>query len=127
MNLESYTQDLSSYRWKNRLLLIEATSVDSKIYRKQMDEFKKSEKGLVERKLKIFSFFRDGFTEDFDATVKPYSQKINQKFKGFEVQLIGLDGGVKLKKNTILKSENLFAMIDGMPMRRRELKAKRNE
>ena len=36
--------------------------------------------------------------------------------------LIGLDGGIKLRQNSILTKEKLFAIIDGMPMRRRELK-----
>ncbi len=125
--MHGYTQNLNDYVWKNRLIVIEAPSINSKIYQDQMKEFKKSERGLKERKLKIFSFFPDGFTQDFDTNLKSHTKNGIRGVSNFELQLIGLDGGVKLKKNAILKSENLFAIIDGMPMRRRELKAKRNE
>ena len=43
----------------------------------------------------------------------------------FEVVLIGLDGGVKLRKESPLSKEDLYAIIDGMPMRRAELNRKR--
>lgn len=39
----------------------------------------------------------------------------------FEVLLIGLDGGVKLRQAEVLSNEKLFGRIDQMPMRRREL------
>ena len=36
--------------------------------------------------------------------------------------LIGLDGGIKLEQIQILSAEKLFAIIDGMPMRKREIR-----
>lgn len=38
------------------------------------------------------------------------------------VILIGKDGGEKYRKSTILSNENLFAIIDAMPMCRTEMK-----
>ncbi|OHX63799.1 hypothetical protein NH26_24710 [Flammeovirga pacifica] len=43
------------------------------------------------------------------------------KRKDFEVVLIGLDGGVKLRQSTILSKKALYDKIDSMPMRRAEL------
>ena len=40
----------------------------------------------------------------------------------FEVILIGLDGGVKLRDTKLVSTETLFALIDGMPMRKAELR-----
>ena len=40
----------------------------------------------------------------------------------FEVLLIGLDGTEKLRKNTLLKRHDLFAIIDRMPMRKSEIR-----
>ena len=39
----------------------------------------------------------------------------------FEVILIGLDGGEKLRQTKVLETDKLFAIIDGMPMRRSEI------
>ena len=36
--------------------------------------------------------------------------------------LIGLDGGVKLRQTEMISLDKLFTLIDGMPMRRREIK-----
>jgi len=44
-----------------------------------------------------------------------------QSDKTFEIMLIGLDGGVKLRQSKFLSNEDLFARIDQMPMRRDEL------
>jgi len=43
---------------------------------------------------------------------------------GFEILLIGLDGGVKLRQDEVIDTETLFARIDAMPMRRQELNNK---
>jgi len=40
----------------------------------------------------------------------------------FTIILIGLDGGEKLRQTKPLDTTTLFAIIDGMPMRRQELK-----
>jgi len=42
--------------------------------------------------------------------------------KGFGLELIGLDGGVKYRSTSAVPLEELWTLIDGMPMRRAELK-----
>jgi hypothetical protein len=42
--------------------------------------------------------------------------------EAFEIILIGLDGGIKLRKNDIVSREELFSIIDAMPMRRNEMR-----
>lgn len=44
---------------------------------------------------------------------------------GFEALLVGRDGGVKLRSSRPIVSSELFARIDEMPMRRRELREMR--
>jgi hypothetical protein len=41
--------------------------------------------------------------------------------EGFEVLLIGKDGGVKLRQQEPVGTDVLFAVIDAMPMRRQEM------
>jgi len=42
----------------------------------------------------------------------------------FSIMLIGLDSGIKLQKNELLRSKALFDKIDSMPMRQSELRNK---
>ena len=41
---------------------------------------------------------------------------------GFKLVLVGKDGGVKLEQDAVLAPEELFAVIDRMPMRRNEMR-----
>ncbi|MEM9288183.1 MAG: DUF4174 domain-containing protein [Pseudomonadota bacterium] len=43
---------------------------------------------------------------------------------GWQVILVGLDGGVKQRWNRIVTEEDVFGLIDTMPMRQREMKAR---
>ncbi|MBT8185067.1 MAG: DUF4174 domain-containing protein, partial [Eudoraea sp.] len=38
----------------------------------------------------------------------------------------GLDGGIKYRKTALLTMEELFSIIDSMPMRRAEMRKKKN-
>jgi hypothetical protein len=43
----------------------------------------------------------------------------------FSVVIIGKDGGEKLRRTTPLSSEELFAIVDAMPMRRAEMRERK--
>ncbi len=45
--------------------------------------------------------------------------------KTFSVVLIGKDGGEKLRRTTPLSPEELFAIVDAMPMRRDEMRERK--
>ncbi|MEM9823617.1 MAG: DUF4174 domain-containing protein [Bacteroidota bacterium] len=55
----------------------------------------------------------------------PSLQKYHQSKAPFEVLLLGLDGGVKLQQPEVLSCTELFAIIDRMPMRRQELRRRK--
>ena len=40
--------------------------------------------------------------------------------KTFELVLIGLDGDEKMRRSDLMRPEDLYAIIDAMPMRRNE-------
>ena len=52
-------------------------------------------------------------------------KNITDDSDGYEVVLIGLDGGIKLKKQDVLTTKELYNVIDRMPMRLDELKHKK--
>ena len=127
-NSLSQSQDLSSHKWKDRLILIMVTDTNIELYQKQIDEFLKDERGLAERRLKIYITTPAAYSLGLSESNFIQSNELYKKFKGsgseFEIILIGLDGGIKLRKTELLTLRDLFVIIDGMPMRRREIMEK---
>ena len=72
-----------------------------------------------------------GLTEQ-DVIIKLITSESDKKrfellmknLKGFRFILIGKDGGIKLSSDKPVTLEQLFALIDSMPMRRYEVKTK---
>lgn len=123
MNFDSYNQNIKKHLWKDRVLIIESENTRNELYQQQIRALKNDAKGLKERKLVIYSYFNNGYTRGFSQVIKSYQTKKKRKDKNdFSITLIGLDGGKKLRQKSMLAKEKLFAIIDGMPMRRRELK-----
>ncbi len=119
------SQDLKKHQWKNRLLLVFSDDRNSDIFKEQINILSKDKEGLLERKLIIYQFSKDKFTTDFNSKWYP-AKKLTKKYRSknmtFEVVLIGLDGGIKLRQTKLVSLDKLFTLIDGMPMRRNELK-----
>jgi hypothetical protein len=125
LNNTMHAQELESYRWENRIVLIITNNEKAEKYQKQL-ELLASESGLEERKLVIYQVMPNQFTLGLKDLPWITSSKLYKKYRsidnGFEVILIGLDGTVKLRQTEILSTEKLFSTIDVMPMRRAELK-----
>lgn len=123
--ISSISQNLQKHQWKNRVLLIYADDVNSNQLQEQIKILAEDKKGLQERKLVIYQFVKDKFTTDFNTvwfSSKEQFKKYHKKSNRFEVLLIGLDGGLKYRQTKLVSLEKLFTLIDGMPMRKRELK-----
>ena len=117
-----FGQSLSDYRWKNRLVLILNPDGDDPLVHPQVESFKNLSADITERDLLVFILHRDvvtdlkGEKQRLDAEEVPY-----KNFQG--VILIGKDGGVKLKEEYFVAPSVIFTLIDGMPMRRSEIRA----
>lgn len=119
-------QDLMKHRWKNRVIVIMVTEKSSSLLSDQLEVFKQNQAGLEERKLVIYQATPDahklGMHNDQwskDGTL--YTQH-KLSTEPFEVILIGLDGHVKKRQAQIFTTEQLFPLIDEMPMRQIELR-----
>lgn len=123
----SYSQDVKKHKWENRVLLVFTHIKNDEIFNKQISNLLKEKKGLTERKLIIYQFVKDQYSINFDSKWLLSSLK-KRKYKteseNFKVVLIGLDGGVKLEQTSFLSTKKLFTIIDGMPMRRNEIRNK---
>ena len=121
----SSAQDLSKHKWENRLILIITDDENNSTFKAQLAELRKDLPGLEERKLIIYQVFPGEYKTGLNGDNKKKSSRLYNDYKksgsGFEVVLLGLDGGIKLQQNELLKLEKLYATIDVMPMRRREV------
>lgn len=131
MNFSIFSQDLTKHLWKNRVLLLIVDNLNSEKLTAQIEALKTKNEGLKERKLVIYQVFPEYYSlineeNNLHKSAKIYN-KYNTSEKSFKLVLIGLDGSVKLFQNNTLSAQKLFAVIDGMPVRKRELKTKSND
>lgn len=122
----SFGQELNEHQWKNRILLV--ISNDSTKLNKQIDLLKEDIFGLKERKLIVYKIaplmYQKGIKSNRWISSKQLYHQFKKTSKPIEIILIGLDGGVKLRQTKLLRLEKLFTLIDGMPMRKTEIRKK---
>ena len=124
-----FSQALSEFQWENRLIVIFTETEDSEKYQHQMETLQNDEKGLTERKLKVIHSIPGKHQIVFPQKSAWQNSKLFQKKESkadFEVILIGLDGGVKLRQTEAVELKKLYSLIDSMPMRQAEMRRNKN-
>ena len=123
--------DLSDFRWKNRLILLFSPSKDDSSYKNQKNRFDSLENELADRDLIVFHVYPNAGCYQSSKINQSSAQKL-RKYYGIEpkqstVLLIGKDGGVKLQEEMPIEAAQIFALIDKMPMRIREMEMKKSK
>lgn len=116
--------EITSYKWKNRLLLI--VSKDPAFVRQQLKilDLKANQKAWDDRKLigMILSPDRYKVTgSSWTANAQLFNKYSDPEKSGYCL-LIGLDGSIKEKSEGLISLEELFDLIDSMPMRASEIR-----
>ncbi len=105
---------LKDYRWKNRVLLIFGNPTTDK-FQAQKTILAGNPEGLEDRDMVILE--------------PPQTNTLTERYKvdpkNFTVILVGKDGGEKLRQEEPVTLDQLFGLIDQMPMRRREMRDQR--
>ncbi len=122
-------QNMESHTWKNRVLLLLTEDINNADYKNQIKELQACKNGLVDRKLIVYQITKTGYKIGLSATSKWHkSTQVYKEYQKtnipFQVVLIGLDGGTKLREPDFISCEALFRVIDVMPMRKSELNAR---
>lgn len=120
------SQVFDKHHWKDRVIVIHADDFSMPSLRIQLETLSSDMAGLKERKLVIYQVvgreFKTGILPS--DTVLLFPHPVNCDTIGFTIRLIGLDGGVKLEKHHPIPLEDIFSLIDQMPMRQAEMKRK---
>ena len=112
----SFAQDITKYQWKNRVVIIFGTDYDNNKVREQHQVFEAFSNEIADREIIILvprKKERLKLLKRLDLS-NDYSGLI----------LVGKDGGIKLQQRLVVRPETLFNLIDGMPMRRAEIRKK---
>lgn len=119
-------QSLDDYQWENRILLLVDSAPDTDALLAQLDILTDDKKALKERNLIIFRVTPNAVQASDGSQTQLQAEKIyadfnlDSTFAG--TVLIGKDGGSKLKKPFEVSAGTIFELIDGMPMRRAEMR-----
>jgi hypothetical protein len=126
---QSHSLDLSEFQWKNRLLILFAPNRNHPLF----DAFRKSlaanRSEAADRDLVIFEILESDVSSMNNEPINSDTPRLlRETFDAqpgaFTVILIGKDGGVKLKRRDHADLEEIFDLIDSMPMRREEMRRK---
>ncbi|MEA1785364.1 DUF4174 domain-containing protein [Arenibacter sp. GZD96] len=120
-------QELSQHVWKDRVLIVFSTNVTNPNFLHQISVLQHDIQGMNERKLVVYQCMPKQYKMGLQnkstwRNGAQWYQRYKKEKSDFEIVLIGLDGGVKLRKTQWVSLETLFTLIDGMPMRQAELR-----
>jgi hypothetical protein len=129
MSSSSWSADLREYRWKNRLLLVFSPTASDPVYASFAEDVSSRSNDVKDRDLVVFKVFEKG-TSRLEG--QPLSQEdarnLRRRFRvkagRFTVILIGKDGGVKMVREDQAELQEVFDLIDSMPMRQWEMREK---
>ncbi len=102
----------------NRRVLLFIDTQSNPIWLQQKQILQSDEAGCLDRDIVIETYV-------LNKTDKKILTKYHVSAVPFTFLLIGKDGHMALRTNKIISKAQLFALIDGMPMRRDEMKRKR--
>jgi hypothetical protein len=110
--------DLSSFKWKNRVLVVLAPSDHDPRLSEQQAIAVAAAAGFSERDLFVVAEI---------GTEGPFHRMFDTRVGDFQVVLVGKDGRSTLQWSKPVSSEVLFSVIDKMPMRRDEMRQQRKD
>ena len=118
--------ELSDYLWQGRPLLVFAPTASDARLVETIRRIEDSRCDFADRDMVLGRILSEGTsTLDGDVVDTNQTQQLRSEFgigpNGFSVVLIGKDGGEKLRANDVPDLAAIYAVIDGMPMRGREM------
>lgn len=128
MPARAVAAELGDYLWVGRPLLVFAPTDSDPRLVETVRRIEATRCDFVDRDMVLGLIVAGGIsTLDGQVVDTSQAQRLLSEFgigaKSFSVVLIGKDGGEKLRVNDVPDLEAIYAVIDGMPMRGREMSA----
>ena len=127
MTITVSAQQLKEHRWNDRVLLLYTDDLANPQYERQIRELQRDWQGAEDRRIVVYTILKERYARGLPAEswVRKASP-LKLPATGFYLELVGLDGGTKLREEQYQPIADLWSLIDGMPIRRSELSKKRN-
>ena len=110
--LLSLEQEISNFEWKKRLVLVIAKDKDINLIRSVESFFKERACQNKNRNLELYKIIGNEITK----------YKIPSRYEGRTgIWLIGLDGSEKAHSNDLSLLDQVYEIIDEMPIRQKEM------
>lgn len=124
-------QIADNYQGNNRVLLLFAPDANDPSFQQQLSILTQDLSEVTDRDLVFYKIFSDGGSTPDGKTLssgKALAFRKNYVINRYEFIciLVGKDGTEKLRKREPVSLQELFELIDRMPMRRREIRKLRN-
>ena len=116
---QSLEQKLETMQWKSRVVVVYCPKVSDAEFKLQKKWLGEVGKEIMERDLTVIDCVETNLSAEDALHLK---ERFKYTPNHFCFWLIGKDGEVKLISNKPVKPEQLFGLIDSMPMRREEMK-----
>ncbi len=126
--LSAGAQSLNEFKWKSRLVIVFTPAADDPLFEQQYTLLSKAAEELRERDVTVICVMPGGDRENTGIFLKESaSEYFYDHFSAspmqLELSLVGLDGTEKYRaRNRVTPVSVLLELIDGMPMRQRELR-----
>ena len=118
--------DLGRHEWQDRLLVYAAASAEDSQLASLRDRIAAQRDAIVERHLRVFELLPDRGSVDGEPLSADDVRSLREQFAiagdDAVMLLVGKDGGVKDRAALDAPLERFFVLIDGMPMRQREMR-----
>ena len=129
---DALSMDLDQFKWKNRLLFLFASDGGNPVFQKFQNEIKLQTTEVEDRDLVVFEVLEKGPSRMNRTQLdRQVADSIRNRFNAprhkFTLILIGKDGGTKMKRHAQTRLKEVFELIDSMPMRKNEMRQKRDD
>ena len=117
---------LEAVRWQFRVLVVSAPDSSDERLHTQLEAVEASRADFEERNLLLVTLFDGaGSVAGEQPLTREQADRVRAALaidqSAFAVRLIGKDGGIKLRKSTVVSMGDIYGLIDTMPMRRSEM------
>jgi hypothetical protein len=117
---------LDQHRWKIRTLVISAPNASDENLKKQRREVAMYAEEFADRDMVLITLLEDAASTVGERQLTAEEavalrDALRIQTGSFAVRLVGKDGSVKLSRDTATPMAEIYALIDTMPMRQREM------
>lgn len=118
---------LAALRWSSRVLVLGAPSADDPALRAQLAAIAATQTAFAERDLVLILALESDDAPDGQRILTPEERRdlreqLALRDGRFGLRLIGKDGSVKRREDAPIDMIAVYDQVDGMPMRRREIR-----